>query len=124
VTQAEESTAKLNALTAKIVEAVPDVRCEICEGCNNPIGEYVCCPAYSGDPCGPAFVTLRDITLEDVLRAVAKAGLPKHLLVLPSGNIYLFESGYLDEPKTKWILGQPLHLQNKPTIDFLSSLLS
>lgn len=65
----------------------------------------------------------RPITLADVLRAVDKIGLPKHFLILPSGNIYLFETGYLGEAKANWNLKEPLSGQSKETIEFLNNLL-
>ena len=63
------------------------------------------------------------ITLADVLRAVYKKPLPKHFLVLPSGHIYLFESGYLEEPVAFWSLDKDLDGQTEKTKKFIRDLL-
>jgi hypothetical protein len=44
------------------------------------------------------------ITIGRVMQAFSNVPLPKHLIVLPSGNIYLFLSGVLGEPICHWKL--------------------
>lgn len=62
-------------------------------------------------------------TLADVLRAVSTIALPKHVVVLPSGNIYLFEAGVLGTPSANWNLTKDLDGQSPETIAFLESIL-
>jgi hypothetical protein len=101
----------LAELTAKICEAVPDVLVEELAHYQGPDAPYITEPIY------------RDITLEDVLRAVDKA-------IEKSGQAISFgidERGrmhYGAYAAKTWTLGKPLHEQSPKTIEFLSSLLA
>lgn len=65
----------------------------------------------------------RPIRLADVLLAIDKVPLPKHFVFLPSGNIYMFESGVLGTPVATWNLLKSFEDQEPETIAFIHSLI-
>ena len=62
----------------------------------------------------------RDITLEDVLRAIHKAG--NSALINQVGD-FCKSYAYDNDSICQWILGQPLHLQSEETINYLHSII-
>lgn len=141
--QTSETPSAYDELVAKIEQAVPDIEKRRLQQRESVVacldGLYWCSrvwsawsfgtmgpddfePAWENDDAIDNFAT-NDITIEDVLRWVETLGLSKHFIVLPSGNIYLFEGGYLDVPKAQWKLGLPLSRQTPAVHTFLHSLL-
>jgi DnaJ-class molecular chaperone len=108
---------KLEELTAAIVKAVPEKKCDNCEG-TGKLQETV----FKGYECGVCDGTgLQDeFGLEDVLRAA-----------FPKSNYYCVDTGgqiwdLSDSSKgtlCRWLLGKPLSEQSPETIAFLHSLL-
>ena len=111
---------KLNQLTKKIQEAVPEIKKWKCERCNGIFADYVngCPKCETGEVGGSASVYpyIRPITLEDILiavdwlRPIKYSDTPNRIKLRESRNIF-------------WKLNKPLHEQSKETINFLNDLL-
>jgi len=98
---------KLETLTNKIQELVPELivhSCRICCGGNKD------CTSDWHD------IIVNSINLEDVLKALHKLELQKEGM-----RTYLPQIGYM-VLDNGWAYGKPLHLQSEETQDFLHSL--
>jgi hypothetical protein len=112
-------------LVAAIVKAVPEIDVRKCAFCDRVLKQDGFCDAC-GSPKTKHF-RFRPITLEDVLLWVGTLNLAKHFIVLPSGNMYLWDGlGMLSTDPNKFHLNKTLewHRDNSPeTIAFLHSIL-
>ena len=118
----------LEALKKKIIEANPEkFGCYFVSPHSWADGE-----SFDSPRCGDCWCTIREVhthsekvfRLADVLLAIEKAGLSKHFIVLPSGNIYLFESGTLGQPSGNWNLREDdLEKQSEETLAFLEKII-
>jgi hypothetical protein len=120
---------KLEQLRRAVIEAIYNEPYEIAEEMNTKIITEGCCSECMGANCvGNERIFYKPITIGRVMQSIEKLSLPSHVLLLPSGNIYMFVSGTLGTPFCNWQLSKgngeecTLEDQSEKTIEALLKL--
>lgn len=120
----------LEAVRAKVIEAVPEIETFYCGACGQEMNGGVCSPQSMGEDATPhefndALTQERPITLADVLRAIDIAlgkSMGDVFLMYPDGAM-MWSEPEVETLRATWNLALPLDEQEPEVIEFLAKIL-